>query len=161
MFTTAGSTLLTIDANELDAGIGSGTVSGVALVPANIPDFIAETRPDTTEPINMPTASVKATNTVASIFRRLAQVNNSLTCSPMSLLLSFWHRGSVRSQRATVCPPYIITPLFPWGCHLIALQRVNHWPSGRGALRFLFTPYWTQETLNLLSIARCFISTLA
>ncbi len=83
MFTTAGSTRFTIDANEFDAGIGSGTAKAVAEVPANPRLFIAETRPETTDPIRIPTAKVKATNTPASILRRLAQLISSLTCSPM------------------------------------------------------------------------------
>src|SRR2546421_2982574 len=83
MFTTAGSTRLTIPAKELDAGIGSGTVRGVAVVPENPRLFIAETRPETTEPIKIPTVSVNATNTAASILRRRAQSKSSLTCSPM------------------------------------------------------------------------------
>ena len=46
MFTTAGSTLFTIPAKVYDAGIGSGTVSGVAVVPANPNPLVAETRPE-------------------------------------------------------------------------------------------------------------------
>src|SRR5712664_3581153 len=85
MFTTAGSTRLTIDAKELDEGTGSGTVSAVAVVPENPILFIAETRPETTDPIRMPTARVNATNTAASILRRRAQLKSSLTCSPISI----------------------------------------------------------------------------
>src|ERR1700736_3119844 len=83
MFTTAGSTQLTIPAKELDDGTGSGRA--VAVVPENPRLFIAETRPETTDPIRMPTASVNATNTPASILRRRDQLNISLTCSPMSV----------------------------------------------------------------------------
>src|SRR5258708_39670136 len=85
MFTTAGSTRLTIDANELDEGTGSGTVSAVAVVPVNPRLFVAATRPETTDPIRIPTASVNATNTAASIFRRRAQLKSSLTWSTMSV----------------------------------------------------------------------------
>src|SRR6266436_5703137 len=85
MFTTAGSTRLTIPAKELDDGIGSGTARAVAVVPENPILFIAETRPETTDPIRMPTASVNATNTAASILRRRAQLKSSLTCSPISV----------------------------------------------------------------------------
>src|SRR6266849_2956971 len=85
MFTTAGSTRLTIDAKELDDGTGSGTARAVAVVPENPELFIAETRPETTDPIRMPTASVNATNTPASILRRRDQLNISLTCSPISV----------------------------------------------------------------------------
>src|SRR5260370_28276015 len=83
MFTTAGSTRLTIDANELDDGIGSGTAKAVAVVRGKPRPFIAETRPETTDPIRIPTVSVNATNTAASILRRRAQLKSSLTCSPM------------------------------------------------------------------------------
>src|SRR2546429_2740470 len=79
MFTTAGSTRLTIPAKELDVGIGSGTARAVAVVPENPILFIAETRPETTDPIRIPTASVNATNTAASILRRRAQLNISFT----------------------------------------------------------------------------------
>src|SRR5882757_9660943 len=85
MFTTAGSTRFTIDANEFDAGIGSGTAKAVAEVPANPRLFIAETRPETTDPIRIPTARVSATNIPESILRRRAQLKSSLTCSPMSV----------------------------------------------------------------------------
>src|ERR1700682_964526 len=85
MFTTAGSTRLTIDAKELDEGTGSGTVSAVAVVPENPRLFVAETRPETTDPIIIPTASVNATKMAASILRRRAQLKSSLTCSPMSV----------------------------------------------------------------------------
>src|SRR5271170_274622 len=83
MFTTAGSTRVTIPENELADGMGSGTARGVALVPANDNVFIAETLPETTEPIRMPTPSVRTTKKDAKIFRRRAQTNNSLTCSPI------------------------------------------------------------------------------
>src|SRR6266852_9545745 len=83
MFTTAGSTRFTIEAKELDEGTGSGTVRAVAVVPGNPRLFIAETRPETTDPIKIPTVSVNATNTAASILRRRAQLKSSLTCSPM------------------------------------------------------------------------------
>src|SRR5712692_3680068 len=77
MFTTAGSTRFTIAAKELDEGMTSGTVSGVAVVPANPRVFIAETRPDMTDPIRIPTASVSATDNDARILRRRAQLNSS------------------------------------------------------------------------------------
>src|SRR6266567_2668309 len=112
MFTTAGSTLLTIAANELEEGMGSGTVSAVADVPGNAKLFIAETRPETTDPIRIPTASVNATNTEASTLRWRAQFNNSLTCSPMSFSpLSLAPQPC--SQRATVLqrPPLAPEPL--------------------------------------------------
>jgi hypothetical protein len=74
MFTTAGSTRFTIPEKELDDGIGSGTASGVALVPANAALFTADTRPETTDPIIIPTNSVKATKNAAIIFLRRAQL---------------------------------------------------------------------------------------
>ena len=88
MFTTAGSTRLTIPAKELDDGTGSGTVSAVAVVPENPRLFIADTRPETTDPIKIPTVSVNATNTAASILRRRVQLKSSLTCSSMLLPFS-------------------------------------------------------------------------
>ena len=83
MFTTAGSTRLTMDANELEEGTGSGTVRAVAVVPPNPKLFIAEVRPETTEPIRMPIPSVKATKKAARIFLRRAQLKSSFTCSPI------------------------------------------------------------------------------
>jgi hypothetical protein len=83
MFTTAGSTRFTIPEKELDEGMGSGTDSGVALVPANPELFTADTLPETTEPISIPTTSVKDTKNAAMIFRRRAQLKSSLTCSPI------------------------------------------------------------------------------
>src|SRR5258706_4295658 len=87
MLTTAGSTRLTTPENEDAEGIGSGTASLVAFVPAKENVFIAETRPETTEPIMMPTTSVHATKKEARILRRRAQSNNSFTCCPIILLL--------------------------------------------------------------------------
>src|SRR5579863_9142815 len=87
MLTTAGSTRFTIVENELAEGMGSGTTRGVAFVPLN--DFIAETRPEITEPIMIPVTSVNATKNDAMIFRRRAQLKSSFTCSPISLLLDF------------------------------------------------------------------------
>src|SRR5260370_40037638 len=85
MFRTAGSTRLTIEAKELDEGTGSGTVRAVAVVPGNPKPFVAETRPETTDPVRIPTVNVNATNTAASILRRRAQLKSSLTCSPKSV----------------------------------------------------------------------------
>jgi hypothetical protein len=79
MFTTAGSTLLTIEAKELDDGTGSGTARGVAPDAENDKDFMADTRPEMTVPIMIPTVSVKATNTDAMILRRRAQPKISRT----------------------------------------------------------------------------------
>src|SRR5580704_11694272 len=87
MFTTAGSTRFTMPEKELADGMGSGTASGVAFVPLKV--FIAETRPEITEPIMIPVTSVNATKNDASILRRRAQLKSSFTCSPMSLLLDF------------------------------------------------------------------------
>jgi hypothetical protein len=74
MLTTAGSTRFTIPEKELDDGIGSGTANGVAFVPANVELFTADTRPETTEPIIIPTNKVKATKNAAEIFLRRAQL---------------------------------------------------------------------------------------
>ena len=46
IFTTAGSTRFTIDANEFEDGIASGIASRVAPLPANATDFMAEVRED-------------------------------------------------------------------------------------------------------------------
>ena|SRR3954447_25130453 len=82
MFTTAGSTRVTIDENELAAGIGSGTPRGLALVPANVDSvFIAETLPLTTDPIRIPTANVSTTDRDARIFLRRVQADFPLTSS--------------------------------------------------------------------------------
>jgi hypothetical protein len=72
-----------MDANEFEDGIGSGTARAVAVVPANPKFFIAETRPETTDPIRMPTPSVNITNTDTTILRRRAQLKSSFTCSPI------------------------------------------------------------------------------
>src|SRR5258708_2536112 len=146
MFTTAGSTRLTIDANELDEGTGSGTVSAVAVVPVNPRLFVAATRPETTDPIRIPPASVNATNTAASIFRRRAQLKSSLTCSPMSLtpLVQAPTALLVYVERHPACPdPVGAQPLKYNTATPAALLAVNgsaklylsHWP---GYLLHLF-----------------------
>src|SRR5207245_8346028 len=89
IFTTAGSTRLTIDANELDDGIASGIASRVAPLPVNATDFMAEVRPDTIVPIRIPTTSVSATNNPAIIFSRRAQLTILLTGSPILDLLLY------------------------------------------------------------------------
>src|SRR6476646_9737246 len=94
MFTTAGSTRFTIPEKELGEGIGSGTASRAASVPPN--DFIAETRPEMTEPIMIPRTRVNATKNDARYLRRRAQLKISFTCSPISLHLAF--------LAAQVCP---------------------------------------------------------
>src|SRR5208282_2452279 len=81
IFTTAGSTRVTIELNELDDGMGSGSASGVAFVPANDNAFIADTLPDITVPIRMPTISVAATSPATTILRRRVQSTISLTDS--------------------------------------------------------------------------------
>src|SRR4029077_4559889 len=130
MFTTAGSTRFTMEANEAPEGIGSGTASGVALVPANEKVFIAETRPETTEPMRMPTVSVSATNAEAKILRRRAQSNNSFTCCPMFVLLF----------------PPIVFPARPTVYHrdsrsnglTLRMRYEHHWPEGRVSA----APFW-------------------
>ena len=90
----------------VDDGTGSGTDRAVAVVPENPRLFIAETRPETTDPIRMPTASVNATNTPASILRRRDQLNISLTCSPMSVapLVQVPQPSSPQFDRSSACP---------------------------------------------------------
>jgi hypothetical protein len=86
--TTAGSTRVTIPENDADAGTGSGTFSGVALVPANADiALIADVRPDTIEPIRIPITNVRTRNADASSFRRRAQPKISRTCCPIACLL--------------------------------------------------------------------------
>src|ERR1700730_494005 len=97
MFTTAGSTRFTIPEKELEEGIGSGTANGVALVPANAVFFTADTRPETTDPIMIPTNSVRHTKNAAIIFLRRAQLKISFTCSPILKLL--WCHTGVPSRR--------------------------------------------------------------
>src|ERR1700760_4713962 len=91
MFTTAGSTRLTIPENDAEDGTGSGRLNGVALFFANVDiAFIADVRPDTIEPIRMPTMSVRTRKPDANSLRRRAQPKISRTCCPIScLLLSF------------------------------------------------------------------------
>src|SRR5437879_8707255 len=75
MFTTAGSTLLTIAAKVLDSCTGSGIARGVAPPPTRF--LAAPTRPETTVPINIPTDRVTTTSKVARTLRCLAQTINS------------------------------------------------------------------------------------
>src|SRR5258708_1200879 len=73
MLTTAGSTRLTMAEKLLEEGIGSGRASGVAEEPANENDRMAETFPETTVPIRMPTERVAAISPAATYVRRLVQ----------------------------------------------------------------------------------------
>src|SRR5579864_5940158 len=73
MLTTAGSTRLTMAEKLFEEGTGSGRASGAAEVPANENDRMAETFPETTVPIRMPTESVAAINPAATYVRRLVQ----------------------------------------------------------------------------------------
>src|SRR5579859_113563 len=73
MLTTAGSTRFTIAEKLFDEGIGSGRDSGAAEVPVNVNDRIAETFPETTVPIRMPTERVAAIKPAATYVRRLVQ----------------------------------------------------------------------------------------
>src|SRR5271163_2965396 len=117
MLTTAGSTRFTIPEKELEDGTGSGTTSGVALVPEKLSAFMADTRPETTVPIIMPAANVSATNAVAKILRLRAQPTNSFTCSPIVRLLSCWdHKPGSRS----------ITLQFVPGCATNSVRREDY-----------------------------------
>src|SRR5207244_12341409 len=89
IFTTAGSTRFTIDANEFDDGIASGIASRVAPLPANATDFMAEVRPDTMVPIRIPNTRVSATNNPASIISRRRQLTILLNGSPIFNLLLY------------------------------------------------------------------------
>src|SRR6266849_3284909 len=150
MFTTAGSTRLTIDAKVLDDGTGSGTARAVAVVPANPRLFVAETRPDTTEPIKIPTVSVNATNTPASILRRRAQSMSSFTCSPISTAPLSWPPRPRFRQRANSAHCQSITLLFQGGCRQISMRWSDHCPKDRGALRFLFSLLLDAATRNFV-----------
>src|SRR5229473_5880218 len=150
IFTTAGSTRLTIDANELDDGITSGTDSGVAVVPANPKLFIAETRPETTDPIKIPTTSVNATKTLARILRRRAQSISSFTCSPISTSPLSWPPRPRFRQRPNSAWCQSITLLFQGGCRQISMRWSDHCPKDRGALRFLFSLLLDAATRNFV-----------
>jgi hypothetical protein len=104
MFTTAGSTLFTIDANELEEGIASGMGSSAAPLPANAMDFMADVRPETNVPIRIPKTSVSATNSPATIFSRRAQLTILLTGSPIlccSSILSAACPAQSRTHRSS------------------------------------------------------------
>src|SRR5580704_13622641 len=134
ILTTAGSTRLTMAEKELAEGMGSGTTRGVAFVPLN--DFIAETRPEITEPIMIPVTSVNATKNDAMILRRRAQLKSSFTCSPMSLLLDFGRtclRSQVRVSERLAKPRVSITPQVRDSCTGKLMRRVRHCPEGRGS----------------------------
>src|SRR6266404_512466 len=120
IFTTAGSTRFTIDANELEDGMASGTASGVA--PLAESGLIAEVRPETTEPIKIPTISVSATNKAATAFSRRAQLTISFTGSPIALTPVFSvlpnpsdcrHLNYPCTQKVRVNGPYYNTGDFP------------------------------------------------
>src|ERR1700687_2633069 len=81
MFTTAGSTRLTIPEKELEDGIGSGRARGVALVPANEKLRMAETLPETIVPIKIPMTRVAVMATVATTLRRRVQSTRLRTWS--------------------------------------------------------------------------------
>src|SRR5207249_3772400 len=85
---------------HLNLGGLLGTVRAVAFVPANPKPFVAETRPETNEPIRIPTSNVKATNADARIFRWRAQFNISLTCSPISPYSLNWPPCRCNCSRA-------------------------------------------------------------
>src|SRR5271169_416178 len=81
MLTTAGSTRFTIAEKEFEDGIGSGSASGVALVPAKERALIAETLPFTRVPMKIPITRVAAIDTVAINFLRRVQSTIFLTWS--------------------------------------------------------------------------------
>src|SRR5260370_6168054 len=89
MLTTAGSTRFTIPEKLFEDGIGSGRESGAAEVPANENDRMAETFPETTVPIRMPTERVAAISPAATYVRRLVQFTlEFVDCSITIWLLS-------------------------------------------------------------------------
>ena len=115
IFTTAGSTRLTIDANELDDGMASGMGSGVAPLPANAMIFMADVRPDTTVPIKIPTTSVSATNKPAtSLFPprpadHVALLVHPCCATPIFLSAAAPSSASTRTRRS----PDYNTRIFP------------------------------------------------
>src|SRR5258708_33273598 len=130
MFTTAGSTRVTMDANELEDGMASGMASGVAPLPANAMLFMAEVRPDTTVPIRIPITSVSATNNPATIFSRRAQLNILMIGSPISVAPVF----SPPPDRSCGSHPSLlsITLRTYRSCLAQVLHRKTYWPYGRG-----------------------------
>src|SRR5215471_6012038 len=105
MFTTAGSTRFTIEAKLLEDGTGSGRISGLAeAAPVNENDRIAETFPETTVPIKMPTESVAAMSPAATYVRRRVQSTLLFDCSiPSCSYLYPWpcpHAQSITPQKA-------------------------------------------------------------
>src|SRR5260370_13095366 len=150
MFPTAGAPGLTIDAKGLDDGPGSGAARAVAVVPANPRLFVAETRPDTTKPIKIPTVSVIAPNTPGSILRRRAQSMSSFTCSPISTAPLSWPPRSLFRQRPNSAHCQSITLLFQGGCRQISMRWSDHCPKDRGALRFLFFLVLDAATRNFV-----------
>src|ERR1700676_2145597 len=81
IFTTAGCTLVTMEAKALDNCTGSGIASGVASEPTAGCD--APTWTEIMVPINIPMANVMVTNRVATILRFRAQAANSRSCMPI------------------------------------------------------------------------------
>src|SRR5208283_2229280 len=82
MFTTAGSTRLTIDEKLFEEGIGSGNTSAEAeLPPVKEKDRMAETFPETTVPIRIPTVRVAAIKPAATYVRRGVQSTLAFNCS--------------------------------------------------------------------------------
>src|SRR5580765_7799123 len=135
MFTTAGSTRFTIDANEFDDGIASGITKGVAPLAENDIDFIADVRPETTVPINIPTTSVSATKSAATVFSLRAQPTMPFTGSPISSTPVFLSAAASLELQSHTHPSLpIITPGFSRSCPAQDMRRKTHWPSGRAAL---------------------------
>src|SRR5258707_11739326 len=97
--TTAGSTRLTMAEKLLEEGMGSGRASGVAEEPANENDRMAETLPETTVPIRMPTERVAAISPAATYVRRLVQFTlGFVDCSIQSgSYLYSWSNPSTQS----------------------------------------------------------------
>src|ERR1700722_18522586 len=147
MLTTAGSTRVTIPENDAEDGIGSGNFSGVAFVPANADiAFIADVRPDTIEPIRMPTTSVRTRNADARSLRRRAQLKISRTCCPIACVL--------QSSRKNSPPSQSITPAFTAGCGCGRLRQNRYCTKDRVARVFGYRRALRWEIVLLKSRCR-------
>ena len=113
---------------ELDEGMGSGSASGVAFVPANENAFMAETLPEITVPIRMPTTSVAATNPATS---------DLATPRVQSTIISYViHLPAPFRYRATQCTWESITSAIATGVSLPVRCAMDNWPlAGCGEVR--------------------------
>src|SRR3989442_7464302 len=102
---------------------------------------MAETRPEITLPISIPTLNVRAIASEANTFRRLPQSSNSRICCPMSLA----------PVSSAIQPTEYSTPAHsPARRAFVAFAESN--PPVRQGPGFSYSPLdWTHETPTLLS----------